>query len=406
MRTRSLCIGALAVLIVTTCAAVGAQPGESRVIAVGDIHGAHDRFLALLQRVGVVDARSRWNGGRTVFVQTGDYLDRGRDVRAVMNLLIQMEHDAPATGGRVEILLGNHETMNLMMNVRDVTPEIFETFASSASTARLDSAYDDYAAYAKRRSEAIGRPLPGLLTRDAWLESRPVGFVEYVEALGPDGSYGQWIRSQPVAVVIDETVFLHGGLSPENDAASVDEMNDRVANEIANFDRNRAHLIDHDVILPLSTFPEILTAVALELQAWTIRLSPGPPAPNASPLSLTSDERLHLEVLFDMQTLSSWSVIDENGPLWSRSFAQWSDEEGEAIVPNLLDRFRVKRAVVGHTVTTSRRIEPRFDDRVFLIDTGMLNEAYQGLASAVEISESGAAAVYMDGRRPLTDKNP
>ena len=58
-----------------------------RVVAVGDVHGAYDAFVAILKAAGILDARERWAGGRAVLVQTGDVLDRGADSRKVMDLL-------------------------------------------------------------------------------------------------------------------------------------------------------------------------------------------------------------------------------------------------------------------------------------------------------------------------------
>ena len=344
---------------------LGAQSRPARLIAVGDIHGAGDEFRALLTHAGLIDDQSHWTGGQTTFVQTGDFLDRGRDARAVMDLLMGLEKEAPKHGGRVEILLGNHETMNLMLDVRDVTPEIFGTFAAHDGVARQEAAYQDYATWVTTRSEEIGQPLPDQLSRAMWLEGHPVGFVEYVDALGPTGSYGSWLRSRPVAVTAQDTIFLHGGLSQENDATSVAEMVARAKAEIEQFDRSRRHLIDRGVILPSSTLSEILGAVALELQVWTIRLFPGPLG--RAPPALAPEDRAHLEILFALQSLGAWSVFDPNGPLWSRDFAHWSDEEGDAVGPALLGRFGVRRAVVGHTPTASRRINPRFENRVFLI---------------------------------------
>src|SRR5215217_3572082 len=86
----------------------------SRIVAIGDVHGAGDAFVSILQRAALIDAQRRWTGGTTVFVQTGDLLDRGTAVREVLDLLTRLEPEAAKAGGRVEVLLGNHEYMNLL----------------------------------------------------------------------------------------------------------------------------------------------------------------------------------------------------------------------------------------------------------------------------------------------------
>src|SRR3954470_5427140 len=86
----------------------------ARVVAIGDVHGAGEPFVAILQRAGLIDAQRRWTGGATVFVQTGDLLDRGTAVREVLDLLMRLEPEAAKAGGRVQALLGNHEYMNLL----------------------------------------------------------------------------------------------------------------------------------------------------------------------------------------------------------------------------------------------------------------------------------------------------
>ena len=47
-------------------------------------------------------------------MQTGDYTDRGPDVRKVMDLLMQLEKEAKSAGGQFLALAGNHEVMNMM----------------------------------------------------------------------------------------------------------------------------------------------------------------------------------------------------------------------------------------------------------------------------------------------------
>ena len=93
--------------------------------------------------------------------------------------------------------------------------------------------------------------------------------------------------------------------------------------------------------------------------------------------------------------------MDPEGPVWFRGFAQWSESEGQAATTVVLNRFGVSRAVAGHTPTSTRRIVSRFDNRVFLIDTGMLASAYAGQPSALEFFDGVVTAVYLSGREPI-----
>jgi len=63
-----------------------------------------------------------------------------------------------------------------------------------------------------------------------------------------------------------------------------------------------------------------------------------------------------------------------------------------------MTRFNVRRMIVAHTITDSRRVASRFDNRVFLIDTGMMLESrHQGRASALEIESGRFVATYAGG---------
>ena len=400
-RPRARCSSVVAALLVVVALPTLASAQPPRLLAVGDIHGATEPFLALLRAADLIDDDGRWSGGDAVLVQTGDVTDRGTGVREVIEHLMRLEREAARAGGAIHVLIGNHEAMNLMVNVRDVTPAIFGTFAGEGAAARRADAYMAYETHMTERSEALGRTPPDRMTRDAWMAAHPPGFVEYVDAFGPDGQIGRWYRSKPVALVTHETGFLHGGLHAGTDAATIDEVNARAREEFERFARFRDHLIDRGVILPFSTFQEILTAVAFELQAWTIRLAPGPPAPDQPPVTLSNDDREHLEVLFDLQTLSTWSIIDADGPLWFRGYALWPEAEGDAGIGAVCERYGVSRVVVGHTPTDARRITSRFGGRVFLIDTGMLARAYQGRPSALELDNGVWTAVYTDQRIPF-----
>lgn len=82
-------------------------PADSRVYAIGDIHGRVD-LLADLHRRILDDAR-RARARRNVVVYVGDYIDRGLQSRAVIDLLL----DEPLEAFESVYLKGNHEAMML-----------------------------------------------------------------------------------------------------------------------------------------------------------------------------------------------------------------------------------------------------------------------------------------------------
>src|SRR5262245_3667344 len=75
--------------------------GVSRIVAVGDVHGAADRFIGILQAAGLIDDKQHWSGGRAHLVQLGDVLDRGPDSRRALDLLRRLEDEAAKDGGAV-----------------------------------------------------------------------------------------------------------------------------------------------------------------------------------------------------------------------------------------------------------------------------------------------------------------
>src|SRR6516164_1822250 len=65
--------------------------GVERIVAVGDVHGAYDRFVAILRSAEIIDERLQWTAGKTHLVQLGDVVDRGPDSRKALDLLRRLE---------------------------------------------------------------------------------------------------------------------------------------------------------------------------------------------------------------------------------------------------------------------------------------------------------------------------
>lgn len=158
-----------------------------RVVAIGDLHGDLEAARRALRLAGAVDANDKWIGGKLVVVQTGDELDRGDQDRNILDLFDRLSVEAKAAGGAVHALNGNHETMNVAGDFRYVTAGGFEEFAGMTC-------------------ERVPNPM---------LQSCPEVARGRLSAFYPGGTYALKLAERPVVIVVGDTVFVHGGVTPQ-----------------------------------------------------------------------------------------------------------------------------------------------------------------------------------------------
>jgi hypothetical protein len=368
MMRNTITAGLIAALL--TCATIAEQrptnrTGRSapRVVAVADIHGDYDAFVRVLQAAGIIDQKLRWSGGDSIFVQTGDYTDRGPKTRAVLDLLMDLQRQKR---DQVVVLLGNHEVQNIIGDLRYVMPSDYASFVDEKSESRRKAAFQLLA--------TVQQPAPG---ENEWMRSHPPGFIEHREAFGPNGKYGRWLRSLPTVARVGDTLFLHGGFHPQFATWTVEQINDTVRLELKSFDEFKTYLVENRIVLPFFSLNEMANAAAAALRQTE---------------ESAAEKRKLLESFL---RIPNWLTLHPDGPLWFRGFAHWSDDEGELHVSTLAKSFAVTRFVVGHTVQPEGRITARFGSKVFLIDTGMLAGYFPGgRGSAVEILNGKVTPVY------------
>jgi hypothetical protein len=133
--------------------------GVSRIFAVSDIHGEYEVMVDLLKNSGIIDDGLHWSWGDGHLVVDGDVFDRGDRVTECLWLIYRLEREAKAAGGRVHMLLGNHEVMVMRDDVRYVN---------------------------EKYTEGIVRK-----TR-----------IKYHDLYGPDMELGRWLRSKHVAIKV------------------------------------------------------------------------------------------------------------------------------------------------------------------------------------------------------------
>lgn len=225
MRLRLVALLALLLLLPTgPLQAQDAFDGVKRIVAIGDVHGDFEQFVAVLRAAGVVDRRNRWTGGSLHLVQAGDVLDRGPHSRKVLDLLMSLEPQARKAGGRVHALIGNHEAMNLIGDLRYVSEQEYAAFRSGGSEELRARAFELLV-------DPASKDDPGYRSR--WEAAHPLGWVEHRQAFAPKGAYGRWLRQRNAIVRINGLVFLHGGLSPKFGALTISDINRLVRQELA-----------------------------------------------------------------------------------------------------------------------------------------------------------------------------
>ena len=141
----------------------------TKIAAISDIHGQFDLFIDLMKAQGVIDNELKWNYGGGHLVIVGDVFDRGDKVTETLWFLFNLEKQAMLSGGKVHVLLGNHELMVLHHDVTYINPKY------------------------RYSSGALGTPYPDFFTNETVL--------------------GQWLLSKNVSLSINDIAFVHGGFS-------------------------------------------------------------------------------------------------------------------------------------------------------------------------------------------------
>ena len=204
-------------------------PPSPRIVAVGDLHGDYEAWIAIARDARLIDGRNRWAGGNATLVQLGDITDRGPDSLKIIRHLQKLQKEAARAGGRVIVLVGNHEAMNVTGDLRYVHAGELAAFRTRNSEALRQATYEDnekdFIAFYHARDPSLS---PAAI-RDKWLAETPLGELEHQAAWGPKGELGKWAASLPAVVKIGDSLFVHGGLSASYTAmGGLDEINRRV----------------------------------------------------------------------------------------------------------------------------------------------------------------------------------
>jgi len=219
--------------------------GVERIVAIGDLHGDFDNYLATLQAAGLVDKKGKWTGDGAHLVQTGDIPDRGPDTGRIIEHIIKLDKQARRKGGRVHNLIGNHEAMNVYGDLRYVHEGEYAAFVTRNSDDLRDRWFGLYLQRLEQSDPERFAALPEDF-RVRWNQEYPLGWVEHRQAWDPGGEFGEWVLQNKVAVRINDVVFVHGGISGFYCQNSLEWMTENVRRNLRNFDPGNAGILEDD----------------------------------------------------------------------------------------------------------------------------------------------------------------
>ncbi len=246
--------------------------GVPKIAILSDIHGQHNLFVDLMKANKIIDKKGKWNFGTGHFVIVGDIFDRGDKVTETLWFVYNLEQQAAKAGGMVHYILGNHEIMVLQGDDRYV--------------------HDKYKWVARR----MGIPHKKLYAKETLL--------------------GEWIRTKPVAVAINDIAFVHAGFSPEFTAGNytISTVNNLFHHSIIDKDKEK----------------------------------------------VLQNEELKF-------------MLKKNGPIWYRGYFRDKDFTKEKAQKILAD-LKMKHIVVGHT--SMKQVLSHFDGLIYSVDSSMKNGKY------------------------------
>lgn len=265
----------------------------SKLIAISDIEGNFEAFRKLLMTGGVMDENGTWTFGTGHLVLVGDFMDRGDQVTQCLWLVYELERQASIEGGKVHFVVGNHENMNLRGKTK----------------------------YVRLKYTELARQMK----------------VDYEHLWGAHTVLGAWLRTKNCAVKIGNTMYVHGGISPEflQEKLSLSQVN-----QVARTYYGHKH--------------------AKEIQ-------------------------------------ESYPLFSSTGPLWYRGY--FKDPISQKQLNKICAFYDVEHIVVGHTIQT--KIKTYYKNKVIAIDTSHKKLLPKNNLQALYKEQDKCYVLYQTGEKKL-----
>lgn len=204
-------------------------PAVDRIVVIGDIHGDFE-YLKECLRVGkIIDVNDNYIGGNTVVVQLGDQIDSCRPNKGLSCIEIRDNQDKPddvkilkymtelhtkaeEEGGAIYSIIGNHELMNVIGDMRYVSYQNIISHGKDVKT----------------------------------------GMINRIDKFKPGNELANFLGcTRKMALIVGNHLFVHAGILPQiAERYSVDDLNHILSlylwNHLEN-DKNYSDVLDSNL---------------------------------------------------------------------------------------------------------------------------------------------------------------
>ena len=206
----------------------------------------------------------------------------------------------------------------------------------------------------------------------------PPGYFAQRKLLGPDGVYGKWILAQSAIIVVNDSVYMHGGPSLVLGKRSIAELDRDYSTAVQAYLTAESAMRDAGLIEFEDPYDKRARLAQQRLDAMPTGDAKTALAPQVASFAAADDEPL----------------LGANGPNWYRG-ASLCNECAEAdVLQPFLRQAGVKRVVVGHTVARKGTVVSRFDGALVKLDAGMNEAIYHGRPAVLVSDASGSRVAY------------
>jgi hypothetical protein len=347
--------------------------GIERIVAVADIHGAYGAFEKILKQARVIDDSLAWTAGATHLVIVGDVLDRGPQSRRALELIMQLEGQARAAGGRVHMVLGNHEIMNMTGDLRYVSAAEYAAFADDETPAMRDAAFLQLQSREEEQTDAAA-------ARADFDARFAPGFFAHRAAFAAGGRYGEWLLQQPILLLVNDWAFVHAGIAATAGATTGAAINGELLGQLTGYAEAMKGLTAAGVLNPTDDFydhPAVLARFASAVESGRAQWPEG-----AEALAQRA------------AALNAAPVFAPDSPVWYRGNVGCSELTEEDELLEVLHALGARQLVIGHTPTNGATVQSRMEQQLLRLDTGMLNPYYGGRAAALIVEGDHVSVLY------------